>query len=395
VKKNYKRVVYVTNIPAPYKTGLFNALNERIEKFYVVFLAENAYMRKWDPLLRLAQFKFFFLRGFHFSIKRIEWVIHFNPGICKLLSKLKPDVVIISSWPQITTLLIIIWCRRNRIPMLIWMENTPKSSNVQVGRKLRIIIDYFKKKIIIDNMAGFIVSSKNVKNELIRLYEINNKPVEIAVHSVNNKFFINLLSVTKNRSLDVVITEHKPYILFVGQLINRKGLHLLLKAFSKVMQSVSWNLLVAGDGPLKREYIKLAKHLRINEKVIFMGYMQSEQLVHLYFNADYLILPSTREVWGLVTNESLSVGTPVICSIYAGSSVIINDGSNGFLFDPFDERQFTDVLINAWRRKKYFNREAVQQSTKNVTFENMAEAFVSAILKAENYYTGKADANNG
>lgn len=114
--------------------------------------------------------------------------------------------------------------------------------------------------------------------------------------------------------------------LFVGRLIERKGIDVLLDAFREVDGGELW---IAGDGPL-RHLVETAA--REDERVRLLGHADPPELERLYRRADVLVLPSYYDVWGLVVNEAQAHGLPVIATDEVGAAAdLIDDGVNGFV----------------------------------------------------------------
>jgi len=114
--------------------------------------------------------------------------------------------------------------------------------------------------------------------------------------------------------------------LFVGRLIERKGIDVLLDAFRKVDGGELW---IAGDGPL----LHLVETAALDDaRVRLLGHIDGVELERLYRRADVLVLPSYYDVWGLVVNEAQAHGLPVIASDEVGAAAdLVDDGVNGFV----------------------------------------------------------------
>lgn len=117
--------------------------------------------------------------------------------------------------------------------------------------------------------------------------------------------------------------------IFVGRLIPLKGLDLLLKALAKVTHA---ELSIIGDGPEKERLQGLARELGITDRVFWLGQMETAQAQARIIHADVLVLPSRKDGWGSVVNESLMAGTPVICSTACGAAELIRHPWLGTVF---------------------------------------------------------------
>lgn len=124
--------------------------------------------------------------------------------------------------------------------------------------------------------------------------------------------------------------DHKE-ILYVGQLIMRKRVDMLLTAFSQ-LDVPSIRLRIIGRGEEERNLKQLVNQLGIADRVRFSQGMPNAEIVAAMAAADVLVLPSKFDGWGAVVNEALMVGTPVICSDRCGASDVIENGRNGYVF---------------------------------------------------------------
>lgn len=136
--------------------------------------------------------------------------------------------------------------------------------------------------------------------------------------------------------------DHKE-ILYVGQLIARKRVDLLLQAFSQLTVP-SAHLRLIGQGEEEQNLRQLASELGIAERVSFSRGMPNAATVEAMAAADVLVLPSRFDGWGAVVNEALMVGTPVICSNRCGASDVIENGRNGYVFEAGSARALLACL---------------------------------------------------
>lgn len=142
--------------------------------------------------------------------------------------------------------------------------------------------------------------------------------------------FLHVLDTTPAQNTPVQ-RDHKE-ILYVGQLIVRKRVDLLLTAFSQ-LNVPSARLHIIGKGEEEQHLKVLTSQLGIAQRVRFSQGMPNAETVASMAAADVLVLPSTFDGWGAVVNEALMVGTPVICSDRCGASDVIENGRNGFVFE--------------------------------------------------------------
>ncbi len=142
------------------------------------------------------------------------------------------------------------------------------------------------------------------------------------------------------KSFDAVpqVTPPAPLkLIYIGQLIPRKGIDLLIEAVSNLMMTYpDFSLTLVGDGANRAQYEAQAKPL--GNRVQFLGVMPADQVRAYLSGFHALILPSRHDGWGVVINEALSLGVPVIISDGCGAVDLIQERQNGFIFTNKDSR---------------------------------------------------------
>ena len=151
--------------------------------------------------------------------------------------------------------------------------------------------------------------------------------------------------------------DFKNNILFIGRLVKQKNIYLLLIVFSRLFKEYNrLKLIIVGEGELKNELIHSCNNLNIEEHVEFLGRKNKKEVINLITNSDFVVLPSFYEGWGLVVNEAMATGTPVIMTKTGAGGVLIKDGSNGIVIDINNEDQLYKamklLLTNKELRKK-------------------------------------------
>jgi glycosyltransferase involved in cell wall biosynthesis len=174
----------------------------------------------------------------------------------------------------------------------------------------------------------------------------------------------------------------KNVILFVGRLVRVKNIPLLLEAFAHVSaKNPNTVLAIVGGGPDEKMLRERAAQLGITDKTIILGHQEGAQLHVWYLISSMLVLPSTSETYGAVVNESLISGLPVLCSTHAGASVLISEGENGNVFDPYDVDRLSQLIEARLGQAQtaevigHCNRESLMP----ISFEETVTSFVNAV----------------
>ena len=137
------------------------------------------------------------------------------------------------------------------------------------------------------------------------------------------------------------------YFLASSRMIERKNLRGLLEAYRGYSEATHapWPLILLGTGPEEDSLREQAASLRQGQ-VVFAGFRQFDELVAYYAFAGAFIHPALQEQWGLVINEAMSCGLPVLSSRTAGAAHdLVTHGGNGFLFDPMVIREMKDAML--------------------------------------------------
>jgi glycosyltransferase involved in cell wall biosynthesis len=176
--------------------------------------------------------------------------------------------------------------------------------------------------------------------------------------------------------------------LVVGRLVPAKGVRPLLAAWRRLspQRRRDWSLLFVGDGPLAREVREAATALEPGA-VVVAGSVPAASVVDFYAAADILVFPSLGDPWGLVVNEALTCGLPVVCSRLAGcADDLVRSGDNGWIFDPTDQGASVAVLAEALASPRLARLgERARETAKRFGPDVMANGLRRAIAHAASW----------
>ena len=149
--------------------------------------------------------------------------------------------------------------------------------------------------------------------------------------------------------------NHRYRFIFVGRLIKRKKIDLLINAIAglKLRKIELW---IVGDGPEKERLCSLA-NLLLPGQVYWLGTLPMSKISKMIRQVDCLVLPSSHDGWGAVSSEALIAGTPVICSNACGSAVVVKASGVGGVFLSKNQKSLTNMLYNQYRIGKIFNKK--------------------------------------
>ncbi|RKO23068.1 glycosyltransferase family 4 protein [Pseudarthrobacter phenanthrenivorans] len=127
-----------------------------------------------------------------------------------------------------------------------------------------------------------------------------------------------------------------PTVMFAGRLAEEKHVDVLIEAISKTPPELNVHLEVVGGGEVRSSLEELVRHLRLEDRVKFLGLVSDEELRKAYIKADLFCMPGTAELQSLVTLEAMSASTPVVLADAMALPHLVRDGENGYLFTPND-----------------------------------------------------------
>jgi len=328
------KITIVTNIVTPYRIPLFNRINKmKGIKLNVVALSENEENREWQVVRKDINFKYEILHGWHTFLRSKDLAIHLNWGLWKYLRKSNPDVIITSGYSSIAYWEAFLYCKFYKKKYILWNGTTLLSV-----RKINGIICNIK-RIIIMGADRYIAYGTKAADYLVYMGALK-KYIHIGLNTVDMKWYRGkTVEIRRGKSFKIERLKYPEIlILYVGQLIPRKGIKQIIVALHELGDS-DVGLMILGNGPQKEELKKLCQSLNLNN-VYFSGFQQKEQIPFFYALADLFVLPSFKEPWGLVINEALASGLYVLSSDRAGASHnLIKEDWNGLLFDPYDVRK--------------------------------------------------------
>lgn len=323
------KVLIFSNIPSPYRIDFFNELGKSID-LTVIFEAKTANGIKFNwNIDQIHHFNAIFLKDGDINEKKIDW------SILKYVKKNKYDHIIVTSYAYLTEMVALTALKILKIPYFMEIDGGLIRKENVLKKRL--------KSFLISNASGYFSPSKSSDDYLVYYGAKKDLIFRYPFTSLKERDIIDeLISKEEKTELrkELGITEKK-VILAVGQFIYRKGFDVLLKACRGLDNETA--ILFVGGTPIN-EYNEFKDRYNLSN-VHFEGFKTKEEL-HRYFKAaDIFVLPTREDVWGLVINEAMGFGLPVITTnkCIAGLELIHN-GKNGFIIGVDDELELREAI---------------------------------------------------
>ena len=258
-------------------------------------------------------------------------------GMLFWVRKFKPDVVNISGYYEPAMNLILLYCKIVGVKVIISVDST-ESDNPNVGWREWI------KKIVVNLGDGFFCYGTKSAEYMYKL-GIPPKKILVKNNAVDNNKLEEIYqkNLSKREEIKTKLGLKKFNFIYVGRLIKFKNIDNLLAAYKRINAS-DWGLIILGNGS---EEFELKKYVSENhlEGVKFIDGKQWYEIPEYLSLADVFILPSFSEPWGLVVNEAMACGMPVLVSEKCGSAIdLVKENINGYSFDPFNIEQISEKM---------------------------------------------------
>jgi glycosyltransferase involved in cell wall biosynthesis len=366
------RIAVTTNMIAPYKTPLFELLSRRLGgEFLVVYETAMESNRRWQAP-RTLPFRHVVVDSWSVDVRRwfSDTYIHLPRNPLEALRAFRPDVVVMGGGAWTSPLNLIVASLHDRLDWRV----VPWWGSFGHRRKLlRNVLDPVARKFVRSGDA-WIATGSRAKAELV---DYGATPGKITIAREITRRAAAVDQIQERRGRETL----SPRYLFVGQLIERKAIGVLLRAFEQIRCGELW---IAGDGKLLSDVEAASER---DPRIRYFGHQSTDELSDLYRNADVLVLPSLYEVWGIVVNEALMYGLPVITTTQVGAAAdLIDDGDNGMIVEPGDVTQLAAAMtsVGSWVPGRFARCAQLNASKVETWSVNRA---ADAILEACEYAT--------
>jgi glycosyltransferase involved in cell wall biosynthesis len=331
------KLALLINMIAPYRLPIYSALADQFD-FLLLHGGKEANRDTWSnfedalPNAKVVQ-------AWGWQVRHVvkvrgkvfnERFFHITPGFAWHLLRFRPDVVI-SNEMGFRSMIALVYGTVFRKPVWICWEGTEHSER-SIGFLKKVVRKIFafwaEHWVTFGQTSMEYLLSLGVKRELI-LQSQNAVDEERFKADVQPAWEI----------------QPRPVVLHVGQFIERKGIGLLLNAAASLQQcGLEFSLLLVGSGRDKQALERRAQSLDL-KNVHFLPAQPPDRMPSVYRSADLVVFPTLEDVWGLVANEAVLSGIPVLCSKYAGCAPELFTAES--IFAPEDLDDFCQKLRDA------------------------------------------------
>lgn len=357
------------NIPSFHQHDLLEQLNQYYPDFEVIYAHSQDKLRKkqsWDFTISTKYPSKIINRGL--SVWKIATYIFKNRNAIHIINGI---------WAERTFFWVIILLNIFRGKFLIYSEAPNPLKKRSWFKKITLTL-FIKPitKILLKKAKGVLAISIFAVDFFEKL---GVKPDKIYRFG----YFRNIQKSTEWQTANLKTT-----LIFVGQLIERKGVFTLLNSVKSISdQKTDFDLHIIGTGDLSEEIRLFIQQNQLQHIITVHGSMKPQKVAEHIQNADLLILPSVFDGWGMVINEALLSNTPVLVSDSCGAKELVRQGQNGWIFQAQNQASLTRRLIhflNLTEQEKQIIRRNIAQMNVKISIPIVAKYVVDCLNHALN-----------
>lgn len=352
------RILYIYCMPAPYRVDFFNELGKYCE-LTVLFERRSARNReqKWMAS-EFNHFKAIFLKGIMVGDES-----SFSPEVLLYINR-SYDVIVTGGYSSPTYMMAMAYMRFKKIPFFLNAD----------GGFIRTDARWlgWLKHFLVTCPKGYLSTGSKTSQYLIHYGAEKDQIYLFPFTSVKREDIYSPAKDEKRKAKQKLEIREEKAAISVGQFIPRKGFDLLIRAAKRV--SPEYGIYIIGGCPGEEYNSYIRSHNITN--VHFVGFKTKNELRDYYIAADMFVFPTREDVWGLVLNEALAFGLPVVASDKAVSSFeLVLEGENGYIIDPEQTGQMAEKItfILDYDELREKMAEKSLEIIKNYTIEDMAQ----------------------
>ncbi len=298
--------------------------------------------------------------------------------IATTLQQIQPAVVAVPGWSSRGALAALAWCLSTSTPAVMMSDSAAHDEQRRIWKEA------LKRQIVRLCSAGLVGGKLHI-NYLVDL-GVPRERIFPGYDVVGNAHFTAGAKAARKEAEISRMCLGLPdrYFLASNRFVDKKNLPRLLQAYELYRKRAgynAWHLILLGDGPLRPQLQALISELDLSAYVMMPGFKQYDELPIYYGLASAFVHASTTEQWGLVVNEAMAAGLPVIVSERCGCAPdLVENDCNGFIFDPYNVDALADLMSKITADK--CDREAMGRASQEMVRRWDSEVFGENLCKA-------------
>lgn len=366
------KVLFITNIPSPYRIDFYNELGKYVN-LTVLFEAKTAEGIKFNwNIDEIKNFIPIFLKEGNIQEKKVDW------GILKYIKGNEYDNIIVTSYSYFTEMVALIFLKIKRIPYFL------ESDGGLIRRENKFKRAY--KRFLIANAEGYFSPSKS-SDDYLNFYGAKSESIfRYRFTSLHEKDILKKIP-NESEKMDLrkkLGIKDKRVILSVGRFIYSKGFDVLLNACKGLSNDIC--VYIVGGEPTK-ELLKLKNKFKL-DNIYFEGFKSKSELEEYYKASDLFVLPTRDDIWGLVINEAMAYGLPIITTDKCVAGLELVEGcKNGYIIHSDDSGKLTEKINEILYDKVLINKMSKESLNRiqSYTIEKMVARHLEVLKQKQTF----------
>lgn len=361
------KLLFLSNVPSPYRVDFFNELGKYCD---LTVLFEKSTSDERDESWK--KYKFSTFNGIFLEGKTVSVDTAFCPGVIKYIKDRSFNHIICTTFTTPTGMWAIQYMKRHKIPYYLECDGGFAKNGQGLKEKI--------KKIFISGAKGYFSTGIACDNYYLQYGADLEKIIWYPFTSLREKDIKKapfLLEEKQQIRTELGIQEKK-VVLAVGQFIHRKGFDILLEAVKDISSDIG--IYFVGGVPTE-EYIEIQKKYRL-QNVHFVGFKNKDELRAYYDSADIFVLPTREDIWGLVIQEAMACGLPVISTERCAAALeLVKNGKNGYITPVENVEKLTRSILSIVDNKENIEKWGLNslKIVQSYTIEKMVKKHLTAL----------------
>lgn len=365
---NTVKILFITNIPSPYRVDFFNELGKLCD-LTVIFERPASSERddSWKNY-SIEHFKAIMLKGLKRGVANAVC-----PSVLQYIKKGMYDRVIVTNFTSPTGMLAITWLRMKKIPY--WLESDGGFPKNGMGFREKL------KKHFIRGAAGYFSTAQAHDAYYCQYGGTPERMIRYPFTSLYAKDILQAPVSPKEKAAlreKLGITQDR-VVLSIGQFIYRKGFDILLDALAELPGNVGCYIIGGEPTPA---YLEQVQRLGLSS-VHFVSFRSKQALAEYFKAADLFVLPTREDIWGLVINEAMANGLPVVTTDRCVAGLeLITSPALGRIVPVENSRELALAIEQVLEQTTPRASEEVLEKIRQYSFEEMAKRHMEILTEA-------------
>lgn len=349
----------------------YHTLQSKNWEVFGIELARSEEEYPWQAPIDQADVKIYSIID-NLAVEKVKFADLFRQLITTL-NKTSPDVVAIAGYARPSMLVVLFWSLWYR-KIVILLSDSKEDDEPRKWWREKL------KGWLVSRYKAALVAGQPHKRYLTKL-GMPEYTIFMGYDVVDN----NTFHPQKIRTLPV--PTKRPFFLAINRFVSKKNLLFLIAAYSQYRQQsqdTAWDLVLCGDGELRSQIEHNIVSLHLQNDIYLTGFLQQDELLPYFAHAGCFIHASTQEQWGLVVNEAMAAGLPVLLSNRCGCvEDLLIEGVNGLSFDPYKPEELTRLMLRM--SSNDVDREAMGKAALQHIQKFSPSYFANGLIQAIEY----------